>query len=104
MAGDSAGLITPLCGNGMAMAIRAGHMVARQVGLYFHEHHSRQQLEEAYKSAWHKEFAFRLGVGRTVQQLFGREFLSEMALTFFRLTPPLLRQVIKSTHGQEMRF
>ncbi len=34
MAGDSAGLITPLCGNGMAMAIRAGNMVATQVASY----------------------------------------------------------------------
>jgi menaquinone-9 beta-reductase len=102
MAGDSAGLITPLCGNGMAMAIRAGHMVAREVGHYFKKHHSRQQLEAAYQSAWQQEFAIRLRVGRSVQQLFGREILSELALAFFRLSPPLLRQVIRRTHGKEM--
>lgn len=102
MAGDSAGLITPLCGNGMAMAIRSGNMVAREVSRYFSEHHSREILEKSYAVAWRNEFALRLKVGRSVQRLFGREVLSEMALGFFKITPPLLRMVIKATHGDEM--
>lgn len=104
MAGDSAGLITPLCGNGMAMAIRAGRMLALAVEQYFREHHSRNQLEERYQRAWQQEFATRLTVGRTVQKMFGREVLSELALGFFRRVPPLLHSVIKGTHGQEMRL
>ncbi|GHB65114.1 NAD(P)/FAD-dependent oxidoreductase [Persicitalea jodogahamensis] len=100
MAGDSAGLITPLCGNGMAMAIRAGSMVARETTRYFLEHRSRKLLETTYQHAWQKEFALRLKIGRTVQNLFGREVLSEMALGFFKITPPILRMVIKGTHGE----
>ncbi len=102
MAGDSAGLITPLCGNGMAMAIRAGGMAAREVEHYFRQHHSRQQLEGTYQKAWQREFATRLTVGRTVQKLFGREVLSELALGFFKVAPPLLRMVVKGTHGGVM--
>ena len=103
MAGDSAGLITPLCGNGMAMAIRAGSMAAREVVQYLQEHHSREKLEGTYQKAWQGEFATRLRVGRAVQNLFGREVLSELALGFFKVAPPLLRRVIKGTHGEIMR-
>ena len=104
MAGDSAGLITPLCGNGMAMAIRAGNMAAREVSHYFSGHHSRTILEISYADAWRKEFSFRLQVGRNVQRLFGREVLSEIALGFFKTVPSLLRTVIKGTHGAAMEF
>jgi flavin-dependent dehydrogenase len=102
MAGDSAGLITPLCGNGMAMAIRAGSMAGRETERYFRDHRSRPQLEVSYQKAWQQEFATRLTVGRTVQKLFGQEVLSELALGFFKVAPPLLRRVIKSTHGTVM--
>lgn len=102
MAGDSAGLITPLCGNGMAMAIRAGNMVAREVRRYFSDHHTREDLERFYTNAWRDEFALRLKIGRNVQRLFGREVLSEIALGFFKITPPLLKMIIKGTHGKEM--
>lgn len=104
MAGDSAGLITPLCGNGMAMAIRAGNMAAREVGHYFQAHRSRKQLEDTYQEAWQREFSTRLKVGRTVQTLFGREVLSELALGFFKFAPPLLSRMIKGTHGKVMSF
>ncbi len=104
MAGDSAGLITPLCGNGMAMAIRAGNMVGRQVIQYFSGHRSRDILEKSYASAWQEEFAFRLRVGRNVQRLFGREVLSELALGFFKVTPPILRMIIKGTHGKILKI
>ncbi len=103
MAGDSAGLITPLCGNGMAMAIRAGSMAARDVARYFTEHRSRELLETTYQTSWQREFALRLKIGRTIQKLFGREVLSEMALGFFKVTPFILRMVIKGTHGELMR-
>ncbi|TDB64543.1 NAD(P)/FAD-dependent oxidoreductase [Arundinibacter roseus] len=102
MAGDSAGLITPLCGNGMAMAIRAAFLLSQELVRYFKVHHSRALLEKSYETAWQKEFSRRLTIGRTVQKLFGRKVLSELALHFFTLTPPLLHQVIKSTHGRVM--
>ena len=104
MAGDSAGLITPLCGNGMAMAIRTGNIVAQEVQHYFRNHHSRNELENSYQKKWKREFAARLTIGRTIQKLFGREILSELTLDFFQVAPPLLRQVIKATHGEPMRL
>lgn len=102
MAGDSAGLITPLCGNGMAMAIRAGSMLARQIKAFYDDHGSHQLLEERYIIEWQAEFARRLQVGRLVQRVFGHEIISEFALSFFSVAPHLLKYVIKNTHGQPM--
>ncbi|HEV7347197.1 NAD(P)/FAD-dependent oxidoreductase [Telluribacter sp.] len=100
MAGDAAGLITPLCGNGMAMAIHGGWIVAQEIIHYFQNHRNRQRLEINYTHRWQSQFSTRLWVGRNVQRLFGSEQLSEFALHFFGLLPPVLRMVIRSTHGK----
>ena len=100
MCGDAAGMITPLCGNGMAMAIHSGKIAAEQVLHYFRNGHNRQQLEAAYSHCWKKAFAKRLTVGRTVQQLFGSTILSEVAVGALRHMPPATQLIMRLTHGQ----
>jgi menaquinone-9 beta-reductase len=100
MTGDAAGLITPLCGNGMAIAIHGGKIAAELTAQFLSGHLDRKELEKQYKSAWKEEFAMRLWIGRNVQRLFGDAWLSEVALSFFGLAKPLLRFVIKNTHGK----
>lgn len=49
MIGDTAGLIHPLCGNGMAMAIHSAKIVSELVHKYSTgEIKSRNKLEEKY--------------------------------------------------------
>ncbi|MEP1085292.1 MAG: NAD(P)/FAD-dependent oxidoreductase, partial [Algoriphagus sp.] len=67
MAGDSAGLITPLCGNGMAMAIQSGKLAAEAI-LSGKE---RAEVEALYETSWNSFFKQRLWLGRTIQRLFG---------------------------------
>lgn len=100
MVGDAAGLITPLCGNGMALAIHGGKIAAELTADFLHQKISRQELENSYQKLWKDEFSARLWIGRTVQQLFGDEWLSELALSSFSLAKPLLRFVISKTHGK----
>ena len=99
-AGDAAGLITPLCGNGMAMALHSGKMLTEAVKSYFLEHGNRQQLEENYTRAWQKQFGNRLRSGRFIQQLFGKKLLSEASVFLFRNLPFALTRLMKSTHGR----
>ena len=42
--GDSAGLIHPLCGNGMAMAIHSAHIASNQMDLFLKEKVSRPTM------------------------------------------------------------
>ena len=100
MCGDAAGMITPLCGNGMAMAIHSGKIAAEQVLHYFDNGCNRPLLEKNYSRAWQHQFENRLRVGRTVQQLFGNTILSEMAVGALKFLPPVVRLVMRQTHGQ----
>ncbi len=102
MVGDAAGLITPLCGNGMAMAIHGGKILSELIIAHYEPvaHWQQQQaLEQAYKNAWQKEFARRLWIGRQFQQLFGQSFVSGIALNLLRVKP-LGRLLVKQTHGE----
>ena len=102
MIGDAAGLITPLCGNGMAMAIHGGKIAAELTSQFLKDEISRATLEQNYTKAWKKQFGKRLWVGRNVQRFFGDVWLSELALSFFKLSPFFLNLVVKSTHGKEI--
>lgn len=99
MVGDTAGLITPLCGNGMAMAIHSAKIASGLIIRQVNEGFSRNELEKFYTQQWKNAFENRLWVGRTVQNLFGDKWLSEVAAIGFRIFKPALGLVIKSTHG-----
>jgi menaquinone-9 beta-reductase len=100
MAGDSAGLITPLCGNGMAMAIHGAKLVSELSAQFLQNKLSRPDLERLYEARWRTLFARRLWVGRIVQRLFGNERLSELAVTAFGAVKPALRGIMRQTHGK----
>ncbi|MBX2845853.1 MAG: FAD-dependent monooxygenase [Saprospiraceae bacterium] len=99
MIGDSAGLIHPLCGNGMAMAIHAAKLAAEGCEQFFHQHQNRQQLERAYQTIWKKTFQARLQTGRRIQQLLLRENMSNYMISLAQLFPGLVPKIIKKTHG-----
>jgi menaquinone-9 beta-reductase len=99
MAGDSAGLITPLCGNGMAMAIHGAKLLSESILYKFQD---RYLVEKNYQNAWTKHFQERLWIGRNVQRLFGNEVVSEITLSTMKTIKPLLRAVIKATHGSPL--
>jgi flavin-dependent dehydrogenase len=100
MSGDAAGMITPLCGNGMAMAIHSAKILSEEIIGYFREHQERYKLEQNYQRKWEKQFARRMWIGRQVQSLFGRPQLSEIAVGFFRRSRFLAKWVMKKTHGK----
>jgi len=99
MCGDAAGLITPLCGNGMAMAIRGAEIASRHLHDFLLRRTTRPQLEAAYRREWQREFGGRLRVGRAVQGLFGRPILSEAAVGGLRFMPSVVRGLMRQTHG-----
>ncbi len=106
--GDTAGLITPLCGNGMSMAIAAGRMLCEIINaskLLRATHLSlsdRRLLEAQYGDAWQRRFGRRLYWGRAIQRCFGAPQLSELALRGIHAVPFLERWLIRQTHGQAL--
>lgn len=100
MAGDAAGMITPLCGNGMAMAIRAGKLAADLAIDFCNGSCSREQLERQYEHQWRKLFARRFWMGRKIQMLFGSETTSAIAINLALHVRPLASFLVRNTHGE----
>ena len=101
MIGDSAGLIHPLCGNGMAMAIHSAKIVAENV-LLINKSHSfdRLTLENNYTKQWNYHFKQRLTSGRILSNLLQKSVLSNALLHVLTISPFLLTIIIKKTHGK----
>ena len=61
MLGDAAGLITPLCGNGMSMALHAAKLLGELLNNFLEQNQenspinfqNRKQLEQEYEKIWH---------------------------------------------------
>lgn len=100
MCGDAAGLITPLCGNGMAMALHGAALAAAAADDLLRARRSRAAMEAAYTRAWQAQFGARLRVGRAVQRLFGRPVLSELVVGGLRHWPGAVRALMRQTHGR----
>jgi len=100
MLGDSAGMITPLCGNGMSIALHTSKIAAELIGDFLNEKISRTEMENLYKKQWSHHFAGRLKTGRALQRFFGSNHLSNLFVATFKLLPFLSKPLIKMTHGQ----
>jgi flavin-dependent dehydrogenase len=100
MIGDTAGLIHPLCGNGMAMAIHSAKIVSELVEKYYtNEIKSRNELEEKYIQQWNFNFKKRLKMGRLLSNLLQKQKLSAVLMRILIIFPFLLSKIIKNTHG-----
>lgn len=99
MVGDAAGMITPLCGNGMSMALHASKIAAEQIDSFLAGKQGRAALEAGFQKAWHQQFGSRLRTGRMLQQFFGSGWGSSMLVSVMRRFPQLTSTLIKKTHG-----
>jgi len=104
MAGDSAGLIHPLCGNGMAMAIHAGKIAAEASLAFLRRALSREAMEESYSRQWQQWFRHRLTTGRRIASLLQHRHLSGMLVQAFGLFPGMLPVLIRKTHGDPIQI
>ena len=96
MVGDAAGLITPLCGNGMAIAIHTGKLAAEAIL----QNKNRSQIENQYHRQWNRFFKSRLWIGRKVQWLFGSKAVSEFSVGLIKSSPFVAKEIMKRTHGE----
>jgi menaquinone-9 beta-reductase len=101
MVGDAAGMITPLCGNGMSMALHASKIAYEHIDKYLQKQINRFDMEEGYKWDWNRKFATRMRNGRMIQSVFGKEWQTEMFIGLMKRFGFLKRKIIESTHGEE---
>lgn len=100
MIGDAAGLITPLCGNGMSMAMHAAFMLSELLPKYFEKKISKQDLIHNYTKQWNGQFKSRLWFGRQFQLLFGNKIMTNMVISALKPMPFVVNKLVSLTHGK----
>ncbi len=104
MCGDSAGMIHPLCGNGMGMAISSAQMASALIIQFLNgEIKTREGLEKQYIRDWNKEFKTRLKTGHMIAKMFRSQMISEVAYSTLKTWPSLLPKIIRFTHGKTIK-
>ncbi|CAN5897409.1 NAD(P)/FAD-dependent oxidoreductase [soil metagenome] len=100
MIGDAAGMITPLCGNGMSMAMHGSKIAAALIDQFLQKKIARPDLESRYKSQWKATFGHRLRTGRLIQRFFGKIWMTNLFVGTMKAIPSFTRWIIKQTHGE----
>lgn len=98
--GDAAGMITPLCGNGMSMAMHSAKIASGLIDNYLQGTISRDSMERSYISTWKQHFSTRTSLGRLVQSNFGKDTTTSLFLKTVNAIPFLKTALIKGTHGK----
>jgi flavin-dependent dehydrogenase len=100
LTGDAAGMITPLCGNGMSMALHGSKILAGLLISFLKGQISRIEMEKLYEKEWGSRFSGRLRTGRMIQSMFGKPWVTNGFLSAMKPFPGLLTQLVRQTHGK----
>lgn len=100
MCGDSAGMIHPLCGNGMSMAIQGAKMASELIVNYMAGEVTRSEVEDLYKKRWNRAFRLRIETGRVLAKIFTMKSLSVYLISALNKFPGMVRRIISLTHGK----
>ncbi len=100
LVGDAAGSITPLCGNGMSMAMKASKLASNLLVIYFNGAISKQELIHKYNNEWNKNFNTRIKTGYYLQYLFGKKHTTHFTLKALNKLPSFTQKIIALTHGK----
>lgn len=103
MIGDTAGLIHPLCGNGMGMAIHSAQICSDLVLQFLSGRiQSREVLENSYRRQWKSNFKNRIRMGKILSAIMNKEALANTVMSGLVRFPQLLSPVIRMTHGSPL--
>jgi flavin-dependent dehydrogenase len=100
--GDAAGMITPLCGNGMSMALHASKIASGSISSFLNKQIMRDEMEKSYQRDWNRQFSSRLRTGRIIQRFFGNPFWSTWLIRIMKPFPFIVRGLIRQTHGEKI--
>ncbi|WP_022834496.1 NAD(P)/FAD-dependent oxidoreductase [Salisaeta longa] len=99
MIGDTAGMIAPLCGDGMAMALHSALLAASPVHQFLQGKTGARALRNRYRTAWTDAFRTRLTVGRWAHRATLRPMAARLLVHSLHRVPPWARWLIRTTRG-----
>jgi flavin-dependent dehydrogenase len=93
-------MIPPLCGDGMAMALRSAELCAPLAHNFLQGQLSLADWQAAYQASWHAEFDQPVRVGRTLQAMLNLPLLADALIGLGRLAPPLVTVLVQATRSR----
>jgi flavin-dependent dehydrogenase len=99
LVGDAAGMIAPMCGDGMSMAMAGGLSVARLVEAFLHGRLDPEGLKNRYQRAWRGAFLRRMWLGSLLHHGYELGALSAGAVRLCQRFPSVGKWLIRSTRG-----
>ena len=99
--GDAAGSITPLCGNGMSMGMRASKLLVTELIALFAHKQLKEDVVKNYRSSWNHAFNRRITAGYYLQNLFGRTNTTDYSLRILARLPFVTSKLVSLTHGDK---
>lgn len=99
MIGDAAGMIAPLCGDGMAMALQTADLVVPLAHDMLQGRRSPEEFRRLYREAWTSTFGRRMRLGRWLHAAAFRPGAARLLVNSLRYIPPLARWLIGATRG-----
>lgn len=99
MIGDTAGMIAPLCGDGMAMAITSAELATPHVDRFLNGQSSAAAFRSGYRTGWTDAFGRRMRLGRLAHAAAMRPALAAAAVGFLRAAPMVGRWLVRNTRG-----
>lgn len=97
LAGDAAGMIAPLAGDGMAMALQSGVLAANFSHRYLEQQLTAAELKRQYARVWSGTVQTRLRLGRVLQSIMLRPALLTPGLHLLNLVPALGQLLVTQT-------
>jgi len=97
--GDTATMIPPLSGDGMAMALRSAELCVPLAHDYLRGACTLPAWREQYCARWHAEFDGRLLMGRGLQSLLAHTRVVDTLIAAGRIAPWLADYAVRATRG-----
>lgn len=95
--GDAVAMIPPLCGDGMAMAIRSAELCAPLALDFLAGRSSLADWEQAYRTAWQSELSGPLRTGRRLQAMLSLPWANDGLLGAGKLLPAAAERLMLAT-------
>jgi len=101
-AGDAGGMIAPLAGDGMAMALHSGMISANTLHPYLIGQTSAEAMLDTYQTTWKRTFQSRLRLGRFLQTFMLRQSILIPGLRLMNTVPALGNWLMANTRDMKL--
>lgn len=99
MVGDAAGVIAPLTGDGVGMAVQSAKLISSLLAEQKNREYTRKELEDIYLSEWNKLFLNRIRIAIFIQKLIITKMMNNFSFMLVKSFPFVLPKLIRATRG-----